>query len=492
MTGHTLAIDQGTTNTKVLLINGKGAIVATGSAALEVVYPRPGWAETTGEAIWKSVEAAITACLSMAGDVSIAAIGISNQRESVLLWDRQTGEPVGPCIIWQCRRSEERLGPLRSDETERLVRQKTGLNLDPLFPAAKIGWLLDNVDGARRAANEGRLCAGTIDTYLLYRLTGGENFRTDASNASRTQLFDIAANRWSEDLCTLFDVPTSLLADVVDSDGTFGQTATGLALPAGIPIRAMIGDSHAALFGHGARGPGVIKATYGTGTSLMTLTEAPLHSQNGLSTTIAWKRDGETLYALEGNITVSGQAAAFASTMLGLADPAALSSLAQTVTDTDGVVFVPALAGLGAPHWDAEARGSLTGLSLSTKPAHIARATLEAIAMQVCDVADAMAADLGVAISGLLADGGAAANPFLMQTQADLLNAPVHVPAIHALSGYGAGLMAGVADGMFDDEDARGFVRENTRSFAPNGRDCDRRERRRNWRDAVTRARNRP
>ncbi|MBB4124525.1 FGGY family carbohydrate kinase [Martelella radicis] len=489
MTGHILSIDQGTTNTKVLLINEEGTITATGSAGLEVTYPRSGWAETTGDAIWKSVETAIAACLDAAGDVAIAAIGISNQRESVLVWDRKTGNPIGPCIIWQCRRSEERLAPLRTAENERLVRNITGLSLDPLFPAAKIGWLLDNEQGARKAAAEGRLCAGTVDTYLLYRLTGGQSFKTDASNASRTQLFDISAGKWSPELCSLFDVPSALLAEICDSDDNFGETQGGLVLPAAIPIRAMIGDSHAALFAHGARQPGVIKATYGTGTSMMTLTEAPLHSENGLSTTVAWRRGGETLYALEGNITVSGQAAAFASTMLGLDGPAELSTLAQTVGDANGVAFIPALAGLGAPYWDASARGTISGLSLSTRPAHIALATLEAIAMQVCDVADAMAADLGVEITGLLADGGAAANGFLMQLQADLLGAEVNVPSLNALSGYGAGLVAGIATGLFADEDARDLAHKAALTFMPGEASLDRLRRRKHWRNAIEQAR---
>ena len=288
-----LAIDQGTTNTKALLVGQDGAILASGSSPLQVRYPQPGWAETDGTAVLDSTLAAVADCLGKAS-ASVAAIGISNQRETVLMWERATGAPLGPCIIWQCRRSAERIAALRTPEAERLVAAQSGLALDPLFPAAKIGWLLDEVPDARARAGRGELCVGTIDSWLLFNLTGGATFATDCSNASRTQLLDIRQLCWSSDLLDLFGVPPEVLAPPLSSDSRFGLTVAQGPLPGGIPIHAMMGDSHAALFGHGVRAPGAVKATYGTGSSLMTLTEDVATSDGGLSSTIAWRRGERT------------------------------------------------------------------------------------------------------------------------------------------------------------------------------------------------------
>ncbi len=488
MSGAILAIDQGTTNTKVLLIAETGAVIASGSCPVTVTYPRPGWAEASSQGLWESVEAAIVECLKQAPETAIVGIGISNQRESILLWDRVTGEPVGPCVIWQCRRSAERLQALRTPEAEDKVRALTGLDLDPLFPAAKIGWLLDKIPDARKRTEAGELCVGTVDSWLAWKLTGGAVHVTDASNAARTQLFDITRQAWSDELCNLFDVPKGLLPEVRDSDSLFGHTVAAGALPAGVPLHAMIGDSHAALFGHGVRGPGATKATYGTGSSLMTLTDTPTASANGLSTTVGWRRGGIVQYALEGNITVSGHAAAWAADMMGLTDANALTDLAQTVDDSNGVYFVPALAGLGAPHWNADARGIFTGLSLSTRPAHLARATLEAIAFQVRDVLVAMETDLGVPTERLMADGGATANALLMQIQADVLGRPVQPAAIKELSAVGAGVMAGTAVGVWNDATAIAlFSGENT-AFTPQLGDEARNDLVAGWTAAVGRA----
>jgi glycerol kinase len=298
----------------------------------------------------------------------IASLAISNQRETVLLWRRSTGRTIGPCVTWQCRRSSDRIDSLRTPEREARVAALTGLGLDPLFPAAKIGWLLDAYPEARDLAARGDLCAGTIDSWLLYNLTGGAVHATDASNASRTQLFDIHAQAWSAELAALFGVPMGVLPRPADSDALFGRTVALGLLPAGVPIRAMLGDSHAALFGHGVRAPGAVKATYGTGSSLMTLTKAPLASHSGLSTTVGWRRSGEVSFALEGNISVSAQAAAWMAELMGLSDVAALTELAmKSRAREDGVCFVPALAGLGAPYWKDRARAALTGMSLATR-----------------------------------------------------------------------------------------------------------------------------
>jgi glycerol kinase len=329
MTAFVLAIDQGTTNTKALALDADGRIVARHSVPTPISYPQPGWVEQSGAEIWRATTAAIDGCLSaLPAEGNVAAIGISNQRETVLIWRRSTGETIGPCVTWQCRRSSDRIDALRTPEVEESVASKTGLGLDPLFPAAKIGWLLDAYPEARALAGRGDLCAGTIDSWLLFNLTGGAVHATDASNASRTQLFDIHRQDWSDDLCSLFDAPGSILPRVEDSDSSFGATKNVHRSLDGVPVHAMMGDSHAALFGHGIRAPGAVKATYGTGSSLMTLTDTPVRSRSGLSTTVAWRRSRRVSYALEGNISVSAQAAAWMADLMGLPDVAALTELA--------------------------------------------------------------------------------------------------------------------------------------------------------------------
>ena len=382
MSAFVLAIDQGTTNTKALALDPDGRIVARHSVPTPIAYPRPGWVEQSGDEIWRATTAAIDGCLSALPEpATIAAIGVSNQRETVLLWRRSTGETIGPCVTWQCRRSSDRIDALRTPAIEEAVQSKTGLGLDPLFPAAKIGWLLEAYPEARSLSDRGDLCAGTIDSWLLFNLTGGAIHATDASNASRTQLFDIHQQEWSDELCGLFGVPKSILPRVEDSNARFGAAKNVHRLIEGVAVHAMMGDSHAALFGHGIRSPGAVKATYGTGSSLMTLTETPIRSRSGLSTTVAWRRSKTVSYALEGNISVSAQAAAWMAELMGLPDVAALTELATKAKGDDGVCFVPALAGLGAPYWKDRARAALTGMSLATSRADVARATLEAIAL---------------------------------------------------------------------------------------------------------------
>lgn len=488
MTSGVLAIDQGTTNTKALVIDASGSIVARASVPVAVTHPQPGWAEQSGEVIWHSVQEAVAECLRIRPDIKLASIGISNQRESVLLWDRTTGDALGPCVTWQCRRSTERLAPLRRPEIEALVAEKTGLGLDPLFPAAKIGWLLDNIPGARAAAKAGNVCAGTVDSWLLSKLTGGKVHATDFSNASRTQLFDIHRLCWDDDLARLFDAPTALLPEAQPSDSGFGVTVSRGDIPSGVTVGAMMGDSHAALYGHGIRAPGAVKATYGTGSSLMTLTERPVLSRNGLSSTIAWGAGGRVTYALEGNISVSGQAAAFATSLLGLPDETALARLAQSVESSDGVFFVPALAGLGAPHWRADVRGLFTGMSLSTRPAHFARATLEAIALQINDVFVAMQADRGSELSALSADGGASRNDLLMQIQSEVLQKPVHRSRVAELSAIGVGIMAGIGVGLWSEEHAISRLITEADVFAPTASEGWRDRLVAGWRSAINQA----
>lgn len=442
-TGFVLAIDQGTTNTKALLVSADGRVHQQAAVPNVVTYPQPGWAEQSATALVEGVKQVIAEVMGKADGAEILAVAISNQRESIVVWDAATGQPIGPCIIWQCRRSAPTCDALRDADHAGLIEARTGLALDPLFPAGKIAWLLDNVPGARKRAERGDLRAGTVDSWLLWNLTGGAVHATDHSNAARTQLFNTETLAWDQELATLFDVPLSLLPQVRSSDSEFGRAAAGVsALPSGVPVHAMIGDSHAALYGHGVRAPGTVKATYGTGTSLMTLTPERVLSRHGISSTIAWSQAGKVAYALEGNISVSGQAAAFMAQLLGLDDAAALSSLAASVPDSNGASFVPALVGLGAPHWRSDARGTITGLSLGTVPAHLARAALEAIAFQVTDVFVAMEQDTGVPMAELRADGGASRNDFLMQFQADILGRAVAAAAAPEVSALGAAAMA--------------------------------------------------
>lgn len=442
-----LAIDQGTTNTKALLVDPEGAVLARASRAMTLDYPRPGWAEQSADVLWDSVAGAIADLVAAAPDCDVAALAISNQRETVVLWDAASGQAVTPAVSWQCRRSSERCAALRDAGHEAEVVSRSGLGLDPLFPAAKLAWLLDSVpDGHARAA-AGDVRAGTIDSWLLWRLTGGTVHATDHGNASRTQLLNIHDGCWDPALAAIFDVPLAMLPEVRSSDSLFGHVAAGTTgLPEGVPIHAVMGDSHAALFGHGITTPSASKATIGTGTSVMTITGGPSTSKHGLSSTIAWSRGGVPVHALEGNVTVSGQAIAFATRLLGTHDEHALSQLAQSVPNTGGVVFVPALAGLGAPHWQDRARGLVHGLTLATAPAHVARAAFEAVSFQIHDVVRAMEADLGRPMSRVQVDGGATRNDFLLQLLADALDRPVLRKPQPEASALGAARMA--AEGL--------------------------------------------
>jgi glycerol kinase len=437
-----LAIDQGTTNTKALLIAESGEILARASNPLTTSYPHAGWAEQSANDIWKSVQDVIAQIVAQT-DGPIEGIAIANQRETIVVWDARNSVPICPAIIWQCRRTAEVCEELTTAGHNAQVRDATGLDINPLFPASKLAWVLENTEGAAALAKAGHLRAGTVDAWLLWNLTGGKVFATDHSNASRTQLFNTEKLAFSPDLCAIFGVPLGCLPTPMPSDSRFGETAANAtALPEAVPILAMMGDSHAALYGHGVRAPGTVKATYGTGSSLMTLTPGRVASTHGLSGTIAWTNRTGTAYALEGNITVSAQAAAFAARLLGLENAAALSALAQTVPDNGGVYFVPALAGLGAPHWDDHATGTITGMTHATGPAHIARATFEAIAHQIADVFTAMEHDIGHPLNDLRADGGASINAFLMQVQADLIGRCVLQSDIQEIGAMGVASMA--------------------------------------------------
>jgi glycerol kinase len=484
-----LAIDQGTTNTKALLFDEHGDVVARGSRPVDVSFPEPGWVEQDAMAIWRSVESAIEDCLDHAGGRRPDAVGISNQRESALVWERETGRPVGPVIVWQCRRTAPFCQTLRDRGLAALLQERTGLTIDPLFSASKIRWLLDAIPDGCRRAERGELAGGTIDSWLVWQLTGGAAHACDASNASRTQLLDLQSATWDADLLNIFGIPRAVLPDVKPSSGVLGHTIPRGRLAGGIPVASAIGDSHAALFGHAAFQPGRVKATYGTGSSLMTLIEKPLTSRSGLSTTVAWALRDARSYALEGNITMTGGAIDWLGGLLGLDGQASrVADLARSVRDSGGVYVVPAFAGLGAPYWDADARGLICGLSRGTTAAHVARATVESIAYQVRDVFAAMRADAGPP-SALLADGGASANDALMQFQADILGCAVERDDSVDLSARGAAWLAGLAIGVWPSTDALARLRRNVTRFEPRLSPANCAALCNGWQDAVWRAR---
>lgn len=452
MTKYILAIDQGTTNSKVSLFDECGTLAREASYPLEITYPRPGWVEQDPWALWHSVRAAAGEVLKDIAPQAIVCVAITNQRESVLLWDRRTGEPLGPCVTWQCRRSAPFCNELRQLGYAMLVFEHTGLTLDPMFSAGKARWLLDQIPNGRQRAANGEICLGTVDAWILWNLTAGQIHACDVTNASRTQLFNLRSLAWDDDLSGLFGLPLPMLPEVRLSSAYYGDTAATGTIPAGIPIGALIGDSHAALFGHAGFLPGSIKATYGTGSSLMTPTPVPVFSVVGLSTSLAWGYQKAT-YCLEGNIYATGAAVQWAAQLLQVEGPAAVDQLARSVSGSEGVYFVPAFTGLGAPHWKDDATGLLTGLRRNTLPAHVARAAIESIAYQICDVFEAMQSEAGAPLTQLLADGGAASNDLLMQFQADILGTPVLRSFISDVSALGAAYLAGLTMGIWTSLD---------------------------------------
>jgi glycerol kinase len=488
--GNILAIDQGTTNTKVLLVNAKGEVVAQATRAVEQSYPQPAWVEQDADAIWQSVCAAIDECLAAIDDPRPEAIAITNQRESVVLWERQSGRPVGPVIVWQCRRTADFCSRLRARGLEQFLAERTGLAIDPLFSASKMNWLLDNIAGSRCRAEQGELCLGTIDSWLLWNITGGKVHACDLTNASRTQLLDIHKLDWDEDLLKLFGVPRVALPEVRPSSGDLGSSIAIGHLPAGVPIVALIGDSHAALFGQAGFFHGSVKATYGTGSSLMAPTPAAVLSKHGLSTTIAWALDREHVtYALEGNISVTGAAVQWLGEFLGLENsPEEVARLAERVESAEGLYLVPAFVGLGAPYWNDAARGLISGITRGSTAAHLARAVLEAIAYQIRDVFDVMQIESGTDLKVLLADGGASSNTMLMQFQADIIGRPLLQNASTAASALGAAYLAGLIIGRWQTLNEIMQLPRLQTLFEPRMPAQDRDVLYAGWRTAVTRA----
>jgi glycerol kinase len=450
---YILALDQGTTSSRAIVFAHDGSVRSVAQQEFKQIFPQPGWVEHDATEIWATQSGVMHEALAKAGvrAADIVAIGITNQRETTVVWDRESGRPIANAIVWQDRRTADMCDELRAAGKAALIAGKTGLVIDAYFSGTKLKWLLDHVPGARERAKRGELAFGTIDSWLIYNLTGGRAHVTDASNASRTLLFDIRRGEWDDELLALFDVPRSVLPRVVASSGVCAQTSLD---GVEVPIAGIAGDQQAALFGQACLSPGLAKNTYGTGCFLLmnTGTEA-VASRNNLVTTVAWQRDGALDYALEGSVFIAGAVVQWLRDGLQIIRSASeVEALARRVEDNGGAYFVPAFAGLGAPHWDAYARGAVFGLTRGTNASHLARAALESIAYQSADVLDAMQKDASLALSELRVDGGAAANDLLMQFQADVLGVPVVRPQVLETTALGAAYLAGLAVGYWQGD----------------------------------------
>ncbi|MBM3501168.1 MAG: glycerol kinase GlpK [Armatimonadetes bacterium] len=492
MAKYVMALDQGTTSSRAIIFDEFGGIRASAQEELRAIYPQPGWVEQDPEEIADTQLAAARGALARAGLEAgdLAAIGIANQRETTLVWERETGEPVGNAIVWQCRRTAPLCEALRDGGSAEAVREKTGLVIDPYFSGTKVRWILDNLPGAQARAERGELLFGTVDTWLLHRLTGGRLHVTDVSNASRTLLFNIHSLDWDGDILRELRIPRAMLPEVRRSSEVYGAT-DAQALGGAVPLAACIGDQQGALFGQACFARGMAKNTYGTGCFLLMNTgEQPAPSQHGLLTTVAWGLPSGTTYALEGSVFVAGAAVQWLRDELKLIASASESeALAGSVPDTGGAYLVPAFVGLGAPYWDAEARGALVGLTRGTSRAHVVRAALESMAYQTADVLRAMEADLSGALPELRVDGGAAVNDCLLQFQADILDAPVVRPQGAETTALGAAYLAGLAVGVWNDpEELAGQWREERR-FEPRMDSTERERLLAGWAKAVERAR---
>jgi len=488
-----MALDQGTTSSRAIIFDDGGAIVASAQREFSQHYPRPGWVEHDPVEIWETQVGVATLALKNArlGSGDIAAIGIANQRETTVVWERATGRPICSAIVWQDRRTAAVCDRLRADGYEPLIRSKTGLVPDAYFSGTKIAWILDHIPRARKIAEQGRLAFGTIDSWLIWNLTAGARHLTDCSNASQTMLFNIHTGGWDDELLRILNVPRAILPEIHSSSEVYGETCSP-AFPVPIPIGGAAGDQQAALFGQMCTGPGMVKNTYGTGCfMLMNTGTTPIASANRLLTTVAWKIGDKTDYALEGSVFIGGAVVQWLRDGLGIIRSSAdVEALAREVEDTEGLYLVPAFAGLGAPHWDPYARGILIGITRGTKAAHIARAALESIAYQSLDLLHCMTADAGIKIGELRVDGGATANDTLMQFQADILGVPVARPPVRETTALGAVYLAGLAVGCWKgvDEISRRVPVE--KRFLPMmGREeVDRLTR--GWRRALERSRN--
>ncbi|TAM80600.1 MAG: glycerol kinase [Acidobacteria bacterium] len=489
MSQYVLALDQGTTSSRAILFDHDGEARASASQEFKQYYPQPGWVEHDANEIWQSQRAVTEKVLAdaKAGPGDVAAIGIANQRETVVLWDRATGEPVHHAIVWQCRRTASMCDRLRAEGYDKTLRSKTGLMTDAYFSGTKIAWLLENVPGIRERAERGELAAGTIDAWLIWKLSGGNVHATDVSNASRTLVFNINSLEWDEEILKHLRIPRALLPQVKESSGVIAETEI---FGGRIPIAGVAGDQQASLFGQQCFAKGSAKNTYGTGLFLlMNAGEEVPKSDSGLVVTVGWGRSGRTTYALEGSVFIAGAALQWLRDEMGLIKDAAESeAMAQAVADTHGVYFVPAFVGLGAPHWDAYARGTIVGLTRGSNRNHIVRAALESIAYQTREVVDAMAKDTGARPAALRVDGGVARNDFMCQFQADILGIPVERPVTTEATALGAAYLAGLATGFWKDEKELASQLRIAKRFEPTMLESRRSELYEGWLRAVERA----
>ncbi|GKY88423.1 glycerol kinase GlpK [Sinisalibacter aestuarii] len=487
---HILAIDQGTTSSRAIVFGPDLAPAASAQAEFAQHYPASGWVEHDPDDIWQTTLATARAAVAQVGVEAITAIGITNQRETTLIWDRETGAPIHRAIVWQDRRTAETCGRLKAAGHEPMITERTGLLLDPYFSGTKVKWLLDNVPGARDRAQAGKLAFGTVDTFLIWRLTGGKVHATDATNAARTLLYDIRHGTWDAEICALLDIPMSLLPEVKDSADEFGATAPEL-FGAPLPILGVAGDQQAATVGQACFAPGMMKSTYGTGCFALLNTGAEMvPSQNRLLTTIAYRLDGKVTYALEGSIFIAGAAVQWLRDGLGIVDDASRSgSMARAADPEQEVILVPAFTGLGAPYWDAESRGALFGLTRNTGPNEIARAALQSVGFQTDDLLDAMQADWPGLPSDapLRVDGGMTASNYTMQFLADILGRPVDRPQVLETTAKGAAWLAGMKAGIYPDRETFAASWDLERRFAPEMDSATRARRLAGWKDAVRR-----
>lgn len=488
---YLLAIDQGTTSTTVLIIDEKLHICGSASQEFQQFYPKPEFVEHSPDKIWQSVLEAIGTAIARAriDARQIVGIGIANQRETTIVWERKTGKPIYPAIVWQCRRTRSACEALKAAGVEPMIREKTGLLCDPYFSATKIRWILDNCD-AQNSAQEGNLCFGTVDSWLLWQLTQGESHATDATNASRSLLMNLEATAWDDDLLALFRIPRVMMPQILDNRAVFGTTRGVPGLPDGIPITGILGDQQAALFGQCCFDQGAAKCTFGTGAFLLLNTgRKVVHSKSGLISTVAWKIDGEVTYALEGSAFVAGAIVQWLRDGLQIIESSSeVESLARSVDDCGGVVVVPALTGLGAPHWRSDAHGLICGLTRASTRAHIARAALMGICQQNTDLFDAMTADLGYGLTRVKVDGGACVNDLLMQMQSDLLGKELIRPSVLQTTALGAAMCAALGAGIYDTKEDVCKTYEIERRFAPAKTDDWRMTTRQQWKLAVGRA----
>lgn len=488
ITQYVLALDQGTTSSRAIIFDKAGAIVAIAQKEFRQIFPSPGWVEHDASEIWSSQLGVAAEAVAKAGlkGTNIAAIGITNQRETTIVWDRRTGKPVYNAIVWQDRRTAAYCDELKAAGHEQMIREKTGLVIDAYFSATKVRWILENVEGAREKAAQGQLAFGTVDAWLVWNLTEGKTHATDITNASRTMLFNIHTQQWDEELLSLFDIPATMLPEVKQSSEVIAETTSSI-FSVTIPIAGIAGDQHAALFGQMCTSPGMVKNTYGTGCfMLMNIGEQPIISQNNLVTTIAWKINGKVEYALEGSIFIAGAVVQWLRDGLGIIRSSSeVEGLAAKVEHNEGVYLVPAFAGLGAPHWEQHARGTLVGMTRGTTSAHIARAALESIAYQTMEVLKAMEADAGISIKELRVDGGATNNNLLMQFQADILNTHVIRPKVTETTAMGAAYLAGLATGFWKDKEEIARQWQVDHSFTPAGKEENVHKWIRGWSHAV-------